>query len=177
MSLPYAILGLLGERPMSGYELVQEFDVRKSVMWPAPQNEIYRELAKLKKAGEIEEEKELGPRGRRRYRLLPPGKKRLEAWLADEETDFVMRYEPFLRAVFLSQLSPAKIRARVERDLEFFRQQLALIEEVDAKAETRTDGDPRRFGRRQALAFYRAMEAWSLETLCEKPKRSKRPSR
>lgn len=172
MSLPYAILGLLGEKPMSGYELVQEFDVGKSVHWPAPQNEIYRELARLKEAGEIEVEETRGPRGRRRYRLLAAGKARLEAWLGDEETDFVLRYEPFLKAVFYSRLAPEKLRARVERDLAFFRGQLAIIKEAEARSEKRTDGDPRRYGRRQAMAFYRSMEAWCRATLGEKKRRA-----
>lgn len=167
MSLSYAILGLLGEKPMSGYELVQEFDVSKSVHWPAPQNEIYRELAKLKAAGEIEVEETVGPRGRRRYRLLEPGKARLDAWLGDEETDFVLRYEPFLKAVFVSRLSPEKRRARLERELELFRGQLTIIEEAEARSVKRTDGDPRRYGRRQALAFYRSMVDWSLSELSE----------
>lgn len=162
MSLPYAILGLLAEGPKSGYELVREFDYARSVIWPAPQNEIYRELAKLAKAGAIAAEEEpQGPRGRRRYRILEAGRRRLKDWLLKPEADFTLRYEPILRAVFFGRLEEDEVRRRLEADLPFYRRQVEVLEKAEAGSPAAFADDPRRHGRRQALGLYRSLADWS----------------
>lgn len=49
MSLPYAILGLLSFKPMTGYELKKVFDHSISHFWAAHLSQIYRELSSLEK--------------------------------------------------------------------------------------------------------------------------------
>src|SRR5215470_5327499 len=104
MSLNFAILGLLSERPRSGFDLIKEFDVAQSgVVWPAPQNEVYRVLAKLKAEGLIVE-KEAGPRGRKTYAITKAGRAKLADWIA-APTDYTLRYDPILKAGFLAGVS------------------------------------------------------------------------
>lgn len=167
MSLQYAVLGLLAEAPRSGYELVREFDYARSVIWPAPQNEIYRELAKLLKKGAIAEEEKEGPRGRRRYRIEDKGRELLRNWLLSAEADFTLRYEPILRAVFFGLLSEEDWQARLEKDLPFYHEQISVLEKAEAAAQRQQD--PRRFGRRQALGLYRALRDWSGNCLGQIP--------
>ncbi len=68
MSLRHALLGLLSERPASGYDLLKRFETSLANVWPATQSQMYGELTKLAAAGLISVSAE-GPRGRKEYTL------------------------------------------------------------------------------------------------------------
>ncbi len=158
MSLTYAVLGLLSERPMSGFDLIREFDVAHSVVWPAPQNEIYRLLAKLQAKGLIAE-KEIGSRGRRTYAITKPGRGALAQWIA-APTDYTLRYDPILKAGFLAAM-PADVRiARAEADLAFFTGQLAILRMSDKERKGSGKPDPRADVRKMAIGMYGACAEW-----------------
>lgn len=53
MSLRHALLGLLSERPASGYDLLKRFETSLANVWPATQSQMYTELSKLAAAGLI----------------------------------------------------------------------------------------------------------------------------
>jgi len=158
MSLKFAVLGLLAERPMSGFDLIREFDVAQSVVWPAPQNEIYRSLAKL--LGEaLIAEKETGARGRRIYTISKAGRTALAKWIA-APTDYTLRYDPILKAGFLAAL-PARVRlARVEADLAFYTEQLILLKKSGKERAKTGRPDPRADVRDMAIGMYTAMAEW-----------------
>ena len=78
----YVILGTLGWRPMSGYEIKSIVDKSTRFFWAASYGQIYPELRRLAAAGLIEGK--ASPQGGRRrnvYRLTPAGRKELRAWL------------------------------------------------------------------------------------------------
>jgi PadR family transcriptional regulator, regulatory protein AphA len=165
MSLRSAILGLLSQRPMTGFDLIREFDVSRSVIWPAPQNEVYRVLGAMAEEGAIEAESE-GARNARTYAITAAGRAQLLTWLS-AESDYSLRYEPILKAVFLRD-APAKLRrSRAEADLKFFNEQLATLEAIAA--------NPARDHRRSdaltmAINFYRGMRDWA-EAVLDRPAR------
>lgn len=165
MSLNHAILGLLSERPMSGFDLLREFDAADFVIWPAPQNEVYRVLARLQHEGLIAE-KETGARGRRTYAITKAGRGALLQWIA-APSDYTLRYDPILKAGFLDGL-PARVRAgRAEADLAFFSAQLALLKKYE-RAHKAADGpDPRATVRKMAIALYAALADWSCDVIKE----------
>ncbi len=164
MSLKNAILGLLSQGPKTGFDLIREFDVARSVIWPAPQNEVYRVLAGLAKEGLVEAAA-AGARGARTYAVTGAGRAVLDAWLA-EPSDYTLRYEPMLKAVFLREADPALRRARAAADAAFFEEQLALLEEIDHRRAT-WPSDPRKDLRTMAQGVYRAMLAWAREVEAE----------
>ena len=47
MSLRHALLGMLAERPASGYDLLKTFGSAMANVWPATHSQIYTELTKL----------------------------------------------------------------------------------------------------------------------------------
>src|SRR5438093_632739 len=47
MSLRHALLGLLADHPMTGYDLTRTFDRSLANVWPASHSQIYPELARL----------------------------------------------------------------------------------------------------------------------------------
>lgn len=157
MSLKFAVLGLLSQSPQTGFDLLREFDVAHSVIWPAPQNEVYRVLRGLADDGLVEPVSE-GARGSRTYAVSDKGREELAAWLA-APSDYTLRYEPMLKAVFLRDADPELRRRRAEADGAFFREQLAILENV---AESRgADVGPRGDLLNIAIAFYRAMSDWA----------------
>ncbi|WP_406312285.1 PadR family transcriptional regulator [Streptosporangium sp. NBC_01639] len=116
MALRYALLGLLSERPASGYDLAKVFEGELgSYAWQAGYNRIYPELARLADEGLIEPAGE-GARGRRAYALTDAGRSELRAWLLAPRKGGAVRNEPVLRLFLLSALEPEDAR-RVLREI------------------------------------------------------------
>ncbi|MEV5833413.1 PadR family transcriptional regulator [Nocardia sp. NPDC052112] len=109
MSLRYALLGLLADRPASGYDLLQRFKVSLANVWPATQSQIYTELTKLADAGSIAVSDE-GPRGRKEYTITDTGLVDLREWLTTTKPKRVARNEMLLRVFFLGAVSRAYAR-------------------------------------------------------------------
>lgn len=97
----HVILGMLGWRPMSGYEIKTIVDKSTRFFWAASYGQIYPELRKLSAAGLIEGE--ASPQGGRRrnlYRLTPAGRKELQDWLGVDADVFELRDEGLLKLFF-----------------------------------------------------------------------------
>jgi len=166
MSLRKAILGLLSQAPMTGFDLVREFDVARSVIWPAPQNEVYRVLGALAQEGLIEMHA-TGARNARSYAITEAGRERLLEWLA-EPSDYTLRYDPILKAVFLRGAPPALRRKRAAADLAFFREQLAKLEHGPHGPFVAQRED----ALHMAIGLYRALADWAEAIVDETPNRS-----
>src|SRR5690349_4205950 len=166
MSLNYAVLGLLSERALSGFDLLKEFDVEQSgVIWPAPQNEVYRVLARLKAEGLIAE-KEAGARGRKTYAITKAGRGALAQWIS-EPTDYTLRYDPILKAGFLAGLAPKLRVARAQADLAFYEEQLATLRRIERERRRSGEPDPREDVRTMAISFYSALIDWCRDVVRE----------
>ncbi|HEY4098407.1 MAG TPA: PadR family transcriptional regulator [Baekduia sp.] len=166
--LRHALLGLLAEQPMSGYELSRRFEASVGSTWSAGHSQIYPELVRL--AGEgLVEAGEPGPRGRKMYAITDEGLGEVRAWLADTEPDRTVRDEAALRTFFLWLMTPDGAREHVQRELD------AAAESVDALkllAARRRPATPAERSQRIALeAGLRATQArlawarWALERL------------
>ncbi len=97
----YVILGTLGWRPMSGYEIKSIVDKSTRFFWTASYGQIYPELRRLVAAGLIEGK--ASPQGGRRrnvYRLTSAGRRELRAWLDAEPEVFELRDEGLLKLFF-----------------------------------------------------------------------------
>jgi DNA-binding PadR family transcriptional regulator len=115
-------------------------------------------LAKLQAEGLIMEN-ETGARGRKTYAITKPGRAALEQWVA-APTDYTLRYDPILKAGFLSAV-PTNVRlARVEADLAFFTEQLGILKKIDKERKKLSKSDPRADVRDMAIGMYTAMVEW-----------------
>ena len=64
MSLRFALLALLGSRPMTGYDLSKHFSQSVAHVWHAPDSQIYPELNRMERDGLLESVPvALGPEG------------------------------------------------------------------------------------------------------------------
>jgi DNA-binding PadR family transcriptional regulator len=85
-TLRYIILGLLGARPMSGYDIKQAFDRALASYWNAGNSQIYTTLKKLSDEELVEAEVivQKSRPDRKVYRLTPAGEAELDRWLQEE---------------------------------------------------------------------------------------------
>jgi PadR family transcriptional regulator AphA len=111
--LRHALLGLLADRPMSGYELAQRFEASVGRTWSAGHSQIYPELVRMADEGLVSAG-EPGPRGRKTYAITGDGRQAVQSWLAETEPDRTVRDEAALRTFFLWLMEPEAARAHVE---------------------------------------------------------------
>ncbi len=83
MSLKHAILSLLAHDPLSGYELMKLFDGSIGYFWHATHPQIYKELARLERAGQIAHRsvEQKGRPTKKIYSLSDSGRAELMEWL------------------------------------------------------------------------------------------------
>ncbi|MGW7050914.1 PadR family transcriptional regulator [Streptomyces sp. NPDC054887] len=137
MSLPYAILTALLEKPSSGLELTRRFDKSIGYFWSATHQQIYRELGKLEESGAIRALP--GPRQptrgqKKEYEVLAAGRDELAAWVARIEEPKPIRDALLLRLRAAGVVGTQGLEAEVLRHLALHRAQLAeyrAIEERD----------------------------------------------
>ena len=104
-AVTWAVLGLLGQRARSGYDLKRAVDRTIRHFWAASYGQIYPELRRLEEAGWITgAAADRGGRARRVYELTPAGRGALEGWLHGQETRIELRDESLLRLFFSDAL-------------------------------------------------------------------------
>jgi DNA-binding PadR family transcriptional regulator len=100
----YAVLGMLGLRRWTPYELTQQFLRSLTWCWPVSERSLYDEpkklvaagLAKVRTSGD-------GPRARREYSITPAGREALREWLATPTSPPRIFNEPLLRVLYADQ--------------------------------------------------------------------------
>ncbi|RPE38194.1 PadR family transcriptional regulator [Streptomyces sp. Ag109_O5-1] len=110
MSLRHALLGLLADRPASGYDLLKLFDTSLAHVWPATQSQLYGELNRLAEAGLVDVSAE-GPRRRKEYTVTEEGLKELRAWLVAPTQQQPQRSELLLKVFFFDLATDEQARA------------------------------------------------------------------
>jgi PadR family transcriptional regulator AphA len=138
-STAYVILGMLGWRPMSGYEIKSLVDKSTRFFWAASYGQIYPELRKLAAARLIEGK--ASPQGGRRrnvYRLTPAGRKELQAWLGVDADVFELRDEGLLKLFFADAAGGEAAVQALDAKRREHERVLARLEEVEATG--RPDG-------------------------------------
>ncbi|MGW2090239.1 PadR family transcriptional regulator [Streptomyces sp. NPDC001880] len=135
MSLPYAILTALLEKPSSGLELTRRFDRSIGYFWSATHQQIYRELGKLEQAGQIRALPSQQPaRGQKKeYEVLPAGREALCAWVARSEDPKQVRDPLLLRMRAAAVVGAPGLDAELRRHLGLHRRQLAEYLEIEQR--------------------------------------------
>ncbi|GHJ37155.1 PadR family transcriptional regulator [Streptomyces sp. TS71-3] len=126
MSLRYALMGLLADRPASGYDLLKRFGRSLDNVWTASQSQVYGELRHLADSGAIEVVSE-GPRGRKEYALTPRGQAELREWVAHTEGGHSPRNAMLLQVFFLGLLARDEAAERLARKAEEAAEQHAAL--------------------------------------------------
>lgn len=109
-TLGYAVLGLLAEKPHTGYELAKRMERPIGYMWTAQHSQIYPELATLQSAGFVRHRvvDGRGPRDTKKYSITASGRAALDAWTDSPLTRQPARSELMLRVRTFWLISPQR---------------------------------------------------------------------
>lgn len=117
-----AVLALLTARPMTGFDVMRQFDSSVGFLWSAPHTQIYPELRKLEQSGLIAgTDVPRGQKGTKRiYEITESGIDQLRSMMDDIEEPRRERDPYRLKAAYLEFADPEKARVQLTTHLEFF---------------------------------------------------------
>lgn len=100
----YAILGLLGIRPWSTYELAKQMAVSLHNFWPRAERKLYEEPKKLVAHGLATTSSEMvGRRKRTVYAITDEGRRALATWLGQPGAMPTLEFEALVKVFFAEQ--------------------------------------------------------------------------
>jgi len=104
MSLKHGLMGLLSQKPMTGYDLDKEFNASLGYFWPAQYSQIYAELDKMEKKGWLASQRVVqeDKPNKRVYTMTAEGKVEFMDWLSTPEAD--MKNSFSIKSAFLIRL-------------------------------------------------------------------------
>ncbi|HTY34733.1 PadR family transcriptional regulator [Mycobacterium sp.] len=169
----FALLGLLGIKSWTAYEIVAQIKRGVHFFWPRSEAHLYAELKRLVERGHATAETVDGPRRQRtRYTITAEGRAALEEWFGSAPAAPVIEAEGFLRMFLGDQATKEDLRDALEATAsearELHAKGRALIDEL-----LHTGGPfPERLHLVEPLAtfiaeFYRNLVEWCQETLAE----------
>jgi DNA-binding PadR family transcriptional regulator len=133
MSLKYAILSLLAHDPLTGYELMKLFDGSVGYFWHATHPQIYKELARLERAGQIAH-RSVEQRGRptkKIYSLSDSGRGELLDWLRVPAGTQRVKDEMMLKTFCSGLLSESEALELLRRHRELHEVKLQRYQELE----------------------------------------------
>lgn len=99
-TVSYGILGLLGLRPHTPYELARQFK-RSGTFWAAAESVVYNEPKTLVAHGLATAAAETsGGRRRTRYSITPAGRAELRRWLSDPAVEPQFQFDAMMKILF-----------------------------------------------------------------------------
>ena len=169
----FALLGLLGIKPWTAYEIVAQIKRGMHFFWPRSDAHLYAELKRLVERGHATAEMVEGRRKQAtRYTITPEGRAALTHWFGSEPAAPLIEVEGFLRMFLGDQATKEELRMALEATARHARELhakgTALIDEL-----VTTGGPfPQRLHliERQATFiadFYRNLIQWCDETIAE----------
>ena len=112
----YAILGLLGIRPFTTYELARQMDRAIGSFWPRARSKIYEEPKKLVAGGYARATAgTVGRRPRTTYTITPKGRRALAAWMGGSGAGPVVEFEELIRVFFAEHGTKPQLLETLER--------------------------------------------------------------
>lgn len=154
-----ALLGLLRDRPESGYALARRAHAELGDYWTVTRSQVYRELAALADRGLVTVQ-EAGPRARREHALTDAGRAAFLAWLQSDGDADVVRIPLLLRLAFADALPPERLRTLVAGQRRVHAERLAHYRELERAARALGAGDRDLVTLRFGLHYEQAALAW-----------------
>lgn len=132
MSTKHAILGLLNERSMYGYEIKKEFEKSVSFIWSINIGQLYTLLKKMENEDEIIK-KEISQKNRPDkfvYTIADKGKNKLHKWLSEPVVIRQTKDEFYLKMMFLTQLKNEDAKKYIDKQIDIIQKQLNEFNEI-----------------------------------------------
>ena len=148
-TLKYAILGLLAQQDMTGYELMKQFESTLCEFWSAKHSQIYPELKVLTEEGEVEYKIEISGSvlEKKLYSITDSGKADFLNWLSKDVKIGPTPKNVFRLKVFFSNMLESELRMHhLENQLDQHEQRLAHLQENQQKFASIPDSSSPEFG-------------------------------
>jgi DNA-binding PadR family transcriptional regulator len=142
MSLRFGILGLLAEQPLHAYSVKVRFEDLLGGSWEVNIGQVYSTLQRLERDQLVEPAEPRGDRGRLPYRLTELGRKALEVWLAEPESEpQQLREEIYLKLLLAARVANGDLPALLARQRRIYLQRLKdlAVLEQEARSQGRDD--------------------------------------
>ncbi|MDP6484363.1 MAG: PadR family transcriptional regulator [Nitrospinota bacterium] len=132
--LRYALLELLSDRPLTGYDLTKRFGASLIFFWHAGHTQIYRELKRMEGEGWVVSRCEIqdGRPNRKVYSVTEKGKEALVGWLLTESLLQQPKDEMLLKVFGFGLLPPEEAIGSLERHLGLHEKRLETFRGVEA---------------------------------------------
>jgi DNA-binding PadR family transcriptional regulator len=129
-TLGYALLGLIGLEPLSGYDLSRRLQRPISYFWTAQRSHIYPELARLEARGLVTHERieQLDRPHKKVYTLTEAGREEVRSWASRAPEQVTPRDALVLKAYFLSLADPEEAVQLFREEERRHGEQLALYQ-------------------------------------------------
>ncbi len=142
-----ALLGLLLDRPMTGWDLMAAAQERIGEFWTITQSQVYRELAAMAARGLVAAGPP-GPRDRKPYEVTPAGRAAFADWLDSGPGEDQVRIPLLLTIAFAAHLPAGR-----------------LAEVIDSRRAVHAERLDRYLAAREWLAVAEGVEPARLATL------------
>lgn len=130
--LQYIILGLLNQRPQTGYDLTKAFEHEIGEFWQAQHSQIYPMLKRLETAGDITHEDTVSGEklAKKQYSLTPTGHDKLVAWVSEPSPELTATKDEFiLKLYFIKTSDDPRLQPMLQEQAALHRAQLAHLKE------------------------------------------------
>lgn len=130
MSLRFALLALLGSRPMTGYDLSKQFSQSVAHVWHAPDSQIYPELNRMERDGLLESVPvRWGPKGtKKEYHVTDAGLTAFREWM-NEPLEIRRQRDPaYLKAAYLEWADADAARSQLRQHRAYWSGHHELLE-------------------------------------------------
>jgi DNA-binding PadR family transcriptional regulator len=171
VALGDAILVLLTERPMTGYELAKRFDTSIGFFWRADHQQIYRELTRLRDRGHIwgREVVQSGKPNKLIYTLTRDGRAALRQWAARPSRAASIKDDLLVRLYALDSVDIDPLRADLMARQAYHRDRFSRFERILKKRFPEGTASPDDLGKlltlRLGLRYELAVVEWCDEAL------------
>jgi DNA-binding PadR family transcriptional regulator len=171
VALGDAILVLLTERPMTGYELAKTFDTSIGFFWRADHQQIYRELTRLRDRGHVQGREVLqsGKPNKLVYTLTPDGRAALRQWAARPSKASSIKDDLLVRLYALDSVDIDPLRADLMARQAYHRDRFSRFERILNKRFPDGTASPADLGKlltlRLGLRYERTVVEWCDEAL------------
>jgi DNA-binding PadR family transcriptional regulator len=144
MSVKYAMLGILAEKDLHGYELKSSFDEKVGEFWSLNYGQIYTTLDRLEKEDLVTHDRQAQDRrpDRKIYSITRKGKEELVQWLSTPVSKVrALRDEFFIKLVFMDKSDPRPILELIEKQKAHYLKQMNRLTHRKVALKMKT-GDP-----------------------------------
>lgn len=119
--LPYIILGLLQERPLTGKEITAQFQNEIGEFWKASHSQIYPELMRMQHDNWLKITENDSDGRKKHYQITVTGEQVLSNWIKEPVTELPLNRDLFSLKLFFVTKSDSKVIEKL------FNDQIALI--------------------------------------------------